>query len=157
MKTNWFAIIVALLLGVIIIWAIITQIREYHLQDDPKLKELLMILEPLFKKDNYHSGILEILNNRNVLEEIEVYKGDKSYTINKQKVYICLTNENGEYYNMNMLLFVFIHEIAHVLCDEIGHTEKFNEIFEALLLKATEMGIYNPSIPVIQNYCTYND
>lgn len=157
MKTNWFAIIVALLLGCVIIWAIITQVRESHLQDDPKLKELLVILEPLFRKDNYHSGILEVLNDRNVLDEIEFYKGDKSYTINKQKVYICLLDENGEYYNMNMIIYVTLHEISHVLCDEIGHTKKFHEIFEAILLKATEMGIYNPSIPIIGNYCNYND
>ena len=54
-----------------------------------------------------------------------------------------------------MLIYVALHEVAHVLCDEVGHTQKFHSIFEDLLKKATEMGIYNPSIPLIQNYCEY--
>lgn len=158
MKTNnLLSIFIALFIIGIIIWSIITQIRESHLQDDPKLKEILMLLEPMFKSDRYWSGILEPLNNRDILNEISMYKGDKSYTINKEKVYICLTDENGKYYSMNMLMYVVLHELAHVICDEIGHTEKFHEIFEAILLRSTEMGIYNPSLPIIQNYCTYND
>ena len=39
----------------------------------------------------------------------------------KQKVYLCLKDENNEYYNDNMLIYVALHELAHVLCDEIGH------------------------------------
>ena len=58
---------------------------------------------------------------------------------------------------MNMLIFVTLHEIAHCLCDEIGHTDRFNDIFNELLEKAIKMKIYNPSIPIIQDYCTYND
>jgi hypothetical protein len=152
---NWLAIFVALLLICVIIWCIVTQIKESHLQDDPKLKEILTVLEPLFKSDNYYSGILEGLNDRDILNEIRLYKGDKSYTINKEKVFLCLRDENEEYYNMNMLLYVTIHELSHVICDEIGHTEKFQNIFEALLVKATDMGIYNPSIPIEKDYCEY--
>ena len=37
------------------------------------------------------------------------------------------------YYNDDILLYVLVHEICHVLCPNIGHTPEFNNIFEALL------------------------
>ena len=56
-----------------------------------------------------------------------------------------------------MLIFVLAHEISHAICDEIGHTEKFHRIFQALLIKLTEAGIYDPNIPIIQEYCEKGD
>jgi hypothetical protein len=156
MKLNWITIFILLILIIFIIWVVVLQIEEYYLQNDPKLDELRDILEPLFTKNNY-SGVLESLNNRNILEDIGLYNGKKSYTINKEKVFLCLTDKNNKYYNNNLLIYVLLHEISHCICDEIGHTEKFHEIFEAILNEAVKEGIYNPSIPIIQDYCSYND
>ena len=139
----------------IIIFLILLQIEEYKLQDDPKLKELKKRIEPLFKQDNYFTGYLTELNKRNILNEINLYKGDKSYTINKQKVFLCLKDEKNQYYETNMLIYVLLHEISHVICDEVGHTEKFGKIFDELLEEAKKMNIYNPDIPIITDYCQY--
>jgi hypothetical protein len=141
-----------------IMWLVVTQIEEFTLQSDPKLKVLKEKVEPLFTDEKIYYGVLEPLNNRkNILNEISLYKGDKSYTINKHKIYLCLRDENGEYYNDMMLLHVLIHEICHCLCDEIGHTEKFHVMLEALLEEAHKMGVYNKNYELIQDYCTYND
>ena len=129
--------------------------EEYRLQNDPKLKELKEKVEPLFSKDKKYIGILSRINDRDVMSEITLYKGDKSYTINKQKVFLCLRDEKDDYYNFNMLLYVLLHEISHVICDEVGHTEKFSEIFDAVLEEATKMKIYDPNIPIINDYCQY--
>jgi hypothetical protein len=151
-----FAIFIAIVIIALSGIAIYSQINEYYSQLDPKLFELLELIRPLFAQDNY-TGELSVLNDRDILSEIKLYKGDKSYTINKQKVYLCLQDENDAYYNMNMLIYVILHELAHVICDEIGHTEKFNRIFEELLDEANKKSIYNPSIPIIKDYCLYND
>ena len=156
MKIAWFPLLVALSMIVLVAWLIGSQITEQHLQEDPKLDEIKSRVAPLFAQLKF-SGKYENLNTRDILGEIHMYKGEKSYTINKEKVFLCLVDENGEYYNINSLLYVFLHETSHVLCDEIGHTEKFHEIFQDLLEQASEMGIYDPSIPMISNYCTYND
>jgi hypothetical protein len=89
------------------------------------------------------------------VSRLEFYESNKSYTINKQKVHLCLKDKNGDYYNENMLTYVGLHELAHVLCDEVGHTEKFYRVFDDLLDKAHEMGLYDPSIPIIQDYCMH--
>lgn len=130
----------ALLLLAGIIWWITNTIKENHEMDDPMLFKIKQILDPL------HPSI----------KNCKLYKGKKSYTINKQKIYLCLRDENNDYYPINMLVYVTIHEFAHYINkDDIGHTPKFYEIFEELLDKATELGIYNPSIPLLQNYCMH--
>ena len=95
------------------------------------------------------------MNNGNLLDKISLYKGDKSYTINKQKIFLCLRDENGSYYDDMMLLYVLLHELSHVLCDEVGHTEKFHEIFDQILAEANKQGIYDNSYSIIQDYCQY--
>jgi hypothetical protein len=156
-QTKILAVIVAFLLIVLTSWAIYKQIQEHYSKDDPKLKELTKVFEDFFNQERYWAAPLDMLNNRNIMDEITMYRGNKSYTINKEKVYICLKDENGQYYNDNMLLYVISHEAAHCLCPEIGHTELFHTIFEALLLELTAAGIYNPSIPIQQDYCQNGD
>jgi hypothetical protein len=149
-------LISAFIIG-LVIWAIYRQINEHYLQDDPILKKLKIQIEPLFKSDRYYTGNLKPLNDRDIMKEIKFYRGDKSYTINKQKVYICLKDEKGNYYSLNLLCYVVLHEISHVLCNEVGHTQKFHDIFEDLLQLAISEKIYNPSIPVDPDYCEKGD
>ena len=89
------------------------------------------------------------------IDKLEFYESNRSYTINKHKVHICLKDEKGEYYEINMLMYVTLHELAHVLCNEVGHTDKFYKIFQDLLDKAYDLGVYDPSVPIVQNYCQY--
>lgn len=130
-------------------------IEEYiATQDDPKLWEIRDIISPLFSKDINYTGVLTPLNKRDIMSEISLFKGDKSYTINKKNVYICLKDKKtDEYYNTNMLVYVTLHELSHVINDTIGHDESFNKVFNALLKKASEMGIYNSTAPIDRNYC----
>lgn len=88
-----------------------------------------------------------------IIENISFQRADKSYTINKSKVHICIYDENGEPYPLNMLVYVTIHELAHVITKSIGHTDEFYKNFDYLLDKATSKGMYDPTIPLIQNYC----
>lgn len=87
---------------------------------------------------------------------VELYVGEKSYTINKRKVFICMKDTKGRYYSRNMLCYVILHEYAHMLCDEVDHTNKFQRIFSDLLAKATARGLYDPNIPPISDYCGHN-
>lgn len=147
------AIAAIIILFLIIYFQYTDSVRESY---DPMLDKLKQRVTPMFDGRVYYTGDLENVDTSNVLDSVRLYKSDKSYTINKEKVYMCLKDEDNTYYSMNMLTYVLLHEIAHVLCDEIGHTEKFHRIFEQLISKATDMGIYNPSIPIVQDYCQYS-
>jgi hypothetical protein len=136
LKTIFYIFIVLFILAVIG-FIVYYQVVEYYQQLDPMLKIIQETLHPLHEK----------------VKTLAFFEGNKSYTINKKKIYLCLKDEHQEYYDFNMLMYVAIHELSHVLCDEIGHTPKFNRIFQEQLEKAEELGIYDSSKPIIQNYC----
>ena len=134
------------------------QINEHFNDRDPKLIELKKKLEFFINsKDKKWTGRLEVLNNRQILNEIKLYVGSKSYTINKTRVYLCLKDPNNKYYDDNSLMFVLLHEISHVICNSIGHTDEFHKIFAQVLIEAEKVGIYNSNIPMIKNYCGHDD
>lgn len=121
------------------------------------LKQRLSMLFPPpngFRKK--FTGILSMLNNKDIMSEIQLLEGPKSFTINKKNIYLCLKDKNSDeqYYDYNSLIFVTLHEIAHVLCDEIGHTNKFIQIFNALLNHATSLDLYDRTKPFVENYCS---
>ena len=155
-----YRIIIMVMLGIILIlvgYIVYDQINEHFNDRDPKLKELRNKLQILLNsKDNSGqkwTGNLESLNDRDILNEIKLYVGSKSYTINKSRIYMCLKDSNDKYYDDNSLMFVFLHEVAHVICKSIGHTEEFHKIFEDLLFEAERVGIYDSNVPMIKNYC----
>lgn len=67
-----------------------------------------------------------------------------SYSINKgEELVFCIRNKyDYKIHNINELLYVAIHEIAHIGCPEVGHTELFKEINVYLLKKAVCYKIY---------------
>jgi WLM domain len=88
-----------------------------------------------------------------ITKRCTILSGESTYTLNKQKIYILLRNpDTSEYYDYNTLLYALLHEIAHVLSPDIGHTKTFLRIFSDLLNKASSLGIYKAG-KVDMNYC----
>ena len=88
------------------------------------------------------------------LSMIKLQPSKKSYTIDKHHVHLCISNpESGKYYDNNILTYVLLHEIAHIFCDEEGHTNKFLKIYNKLIDIATEIKIYDPDKPLPKTYC----
>lgn len=140
-----------------IFFIIYSQIDNYILSKDPILIELKETFTKFFKNKKNWTGALTKLNSKDIMGDITLYRGDKSYTINKERVYMCLKDENNEYYPTQMLKYVLLHELSHVICDSIGHTDEFNIIFEELLVEAADAGIYDPATPLIIDYCHSGD
>lgn len=90
------------------------------------------------------------------IDKIKIKEDKQSYTINKEKIYLCLTDEQDKFYSNNMLTYVLLHEFAHTLCKSVGHTPEFHEIFEQLLKEAIDKKLYDPTIPVDPEYCKHN-
>lgn len=67
-----------------------------------------------------------------------------SYTVDKQKMFMCLRqrNEKEELVNENVLVFVAIHEMAHMGTASIGHTAEFWNNFAWLLKQAEAANLY---------------
>lgn len=95
---------------------------------------------------------LEVLNERNVFEEFTLEEGRRSFTENKKRIVLCLRNNNS-FYKWNSLMYVALHEVSHVICDELHHTSKFHAINRALLSHAERLGYYDSSIAFESKYC----
>jgi len=67
-----------------------------------------------------------------------------SYSINKgEELVFCIrSKKTNKLHNMNVLMYVALHELAHIGCPEVGHTELFNKINVFLLKQAMEIGVY---------------
>jgi len=81
--------------------------------------------------------------------EIEEAPNDdgSSYTINKgDLVAICLRHKKDghPFHDYNTLLFVIIHEMAHIASISEGHNSEFITNFKWLLQQAKDLGYYEP-------------
>ncbi len=78
----------------------------------------------------------------------ETSRGEKntSYTINKgEKIVLCLRARDGNerLERENTMMFVSLHELAHIMTKSIGHdNDEFWSNFKFILTNATELGIY---------------
>ena len=119
-----------------------------------KIKEnLLTLIEKLnienMSNGNVDEAINRLLKKFNHNSISETVKGSKhtSYSINKgEKIVMCLRSRDEEekLQDTNILMFVAIHEMAHVMTKSIGHTKEFWSNFKRLLKEAVLIGIYNP-------------
>jgi len=91
--------------------------------------------------------------------EIPLREGDSAYTENKEVITLCLKDptNGGKYYDMNTIMYVALHELAHVICESSGHGEEFKKKFSMLLRQAAKLGIYNPRIGIPATYCGLNN
>lgn len=84
--------------------------------------------------------------NPHAIEE-NILDVDTSYTMNKGSyVVFCVSSRNpsnNKIYDLNTLMYVAIHELAHIASTSVGHTEEFKENFKSLLHYATQIGVYS--------------
>lgn len=96
--------------------------------------------------DKYYA-YLKIIQKRlpnSLIKESSHTSKYTSYTTNKgEEIVFCLRSKyDSHLHNINELMYVAIHEIAHIGCPEIGHTDLFHQINKFLLVEATKKGIY---------------
>lgn len=106
----------------------------YEHKDDPKYLEYKPYIEQLNQR----------ITNVVVLESA----GDgvyTSYSVNKgEQIVFCLRSRKikNQLHKLNLIMYVVIHEMAHVACPEYGHTDLFKKIFAFMTKVAIDIGIY---------------
>ena len=81
-----------------------------------------------------------------------------TYTINKRQIMMCVRDYSKDqqlHDDFNLLIFVAIHELGHVMSESAHHTDEFWANFKFLLRNAAEMSFYNPVNYAFdsKNYC----
>lgn len=82
--------------------------------------------------------------NPNALSEGNLESGYTAYSINKgERVVLCIRQKDKSFVEKNVLMYVVIHELAHIMThDEVGHTTKFWNNFKFLLEEAISIQLY---------------
>lgn len=130
--------VVLILLGMLLL--IFFMVRKVESYDDPKIKE---IQDKLARVD--------IRANK-----LSIKASSQSFTEDKQRTYLCLRDEKGNYYDDNMLMYVALHELAHAISKQVDvdhTTDEFKDNFKLLLNKAADIGVYDPNKPLNYSYC----
>lgn len=68
-----------------------------------------------------------------------------SYSVNKgEQIVFCLRSRDNtkELEDINTMIFVALHELAHICTVSTGHTDEFWENFKWLLEEAVNIGVY---------------
>ena len=98
-------------------------------------------------KDKDRDGISTLKERYNPNELSETGLGAKytSYSVNKgEKISICVRHKDKTFIDDNIIIFVVIHELAHVMTTSIGHTPEFWDNMAFLLEEGEKVGIYKP-------------
>lgn len=77
-----------------------------------------------------------------LLRGVTIYPSDCSFCENRSRVYLKLRNDSGSFYDSRTLLYVFVHELAHVATsDDEGeyHGPSFTRTFKRLLAMFPEI------------------
>lgn len=71
--------------------------------------------------------------------------GYTSYSVNKgEKIILCLRQKGtNEFADKNVVMYVTVHELAHLMTEEVGHTQTFWDNFRFILKEAVDIGLYN--------------
>jgi len=61
-------------------------------------------------------------------------------------MHLCLRqkNQRKSLHDDNLLMFVIIHELAHIMSKSVGHNAEFYNNFKFLLKESVVMGCYKP-------------
>lgn len=130
----------------------------YYVSDLPNKQEIADLLAQLklnvktvlkYMKENPNSKYQEYvkrldnkINNVSITENTT--EENTSYSVNKgEELVICVrSRETNNLHNVNLIMYVVLHEISHIMCPEYGHGALFQTIFKYLLEEAIKANVY---------------
>lgn len=129
--------------------------NDYYVQDKEDATEAANLIAKIREKLNILINHLKksYPNDERTKLLIKNYKEDRlsegvsdprytSYSVNKgEQIVLCLRN-NDKLMDLNTMMFVVLHEMAHLSSVSIGHTDEFWTNFKWILLESINIGIY---------------
>lgn len=117
---------------------LLAEIRE-------RLDKLVDHLRRAFPEDPRTVAIIASFHSERISEGGDNTKEYTSYSVNKgEKIVFCLRSRGDDEHleNINMMMFVAIHELAHIATPSVGHTDEFWANMKFLLEEAMNIGVY---------------
>lgn len=109
-------------------------------------QDMMRLIKHLLEKYPDNEDMKRLYKNYDpsAISEGSPDSGYTSYSINKgEKLVICIRNSDMSFVDKNVIIYPFVHELGHLMTDEIGHTPLFWKNFKFILQEAVDIGIYN--------------
>ena len=133
--------------------------KQYLVRNDDRKQQSANYMSRIQKNINilYEHCKINFPDDERIKRLIKRYNPDKisesmkssiytSYSVNKgQKIVICIKekDEAETLIDINTIMFVVIHELAHVITKSIGHNDEFWNNMRFLLEISVKLGIYD--------------
>jgi len=124
-----------------------------------KLVKLISYLKKKYPQDQRVIRLYEKFDPEQ-LSESAANSGYTSYSVNKgEKLVFCIRqrDEQENLLDLNTMIFVAVHELAHIMTESVGHTREFWENMKFLLSSAMTGDLkiyqYHPYHRQPQAYC----
>lgn len=108
-------------------------------------KRLVKLIRHMIAKFPDNEDVIRMYKNYNVnaLSEGSLESGYTSYSVNKgEKVVLCIRQKDRSFVDKNVIMYVAIHELAHIMTKEVGHPDSFWRNFKFLLEEAMKIKLY---------------
>lgn len=107
--------------------------------------KLIAYLKKTFPEDSRVKRLSDNYNPDAISEGTEKSKYT-SYSVNKgERIVLCIRDRStNKLVDLNTIMFVMNHELAHLLTIELNHTDTFWKNFKWLLKEAVKISIYIP-------------
>ena len=117
---------------------------------DSRIVRLLRSMKNRHGRDHHHVNNLLERYDPDVVSEHEptLINNNTAYTHSKGEIIgICLRSLNAEgkpLHDINLIMFVVLHELSHVAADVYQHPIQFWRVFKFVLQEAVIADVYNP-------------
>jgi len=112
-----------------------------------KMDKLVEYLKEVNPEDKRVKKLIKNFNSSKIVETLPTSEFT-AYSENKgRKIALCLNKQkenNNNLIDENTLMFVAIHEMAHITTESIGHDKTFWDNFKYLLEEAVKAKLYIP-------------
>lgn len=103
--------------------------------------------DPASSADPRNRVLIDRFNPDNICEN-DITANSTSYSENKgEKIVVCLRDKEPphRFVEINTVMFVMLHEMAHLMTTTTGHTPEFWTNFKKILQDGVSVGIYMPT------------
>ena len=121
---------------------------------NPTEQDLASSLGNVSNREDIQERLTQLIGNYKESDIREISplnaQGYTSYTEDKTRLVLCLRKKipdaNGNYplEDINIMMFVVIHELTHMMNKTWGHPYEFWVLFKFMLQNASEAGVYTP-------------
>lgn len=126
--------------------------KQYSANMLAKIRKNMLILNDYLVQHKYnfpkYAKYIDLLNSK-IKNSVIMENGEDnvytSYSVNKgEQIVFCLRSRKtkDKLHDMNLMMYVVLHEMGHVGCPSIGHGDEFKLVFAFFTEQAIKIGLY---------------